>query len=229
MTRALVIHHDANSTLGLLRASLEVHGIEIVEHTICPELDSPISGGPLPTLDGVDLVVLMGSRWSVYDHQSIGGWINDELDLIYQAHLAALPVLGLCFGAQAVAAALGGTVAPLPEPEIGWYEIESDVAGIPSGPWFEWHFDGFSLPPDASELARSAAGPQAFRIGNTMATQFHPELDAELLELWMVNDREQLRNAGVDPDALLADTRRHHVDAARRCTALVAWFLAETT
>ncbi len=229
MTRALVIHHDANSTMGLLRASLGIHDIEIVEHTICPELDSPISDGPLPILDDVDLVVLMGSRWSVYDHQSIGGWIADELQLIREAHRGALPILGLCFGAQAAAAALGGTVAPMLEPEIGWYEIESDVAGIAAGPWFEWHFDGFSVPAGATELARSSAGPQAFRIGNTLATQFHPELDPELLELWMLNDREQLSAAGVDPDVLLADTRAHHSAAAQRCDALVTWFLAETS
>lgn len=215
--------------MGLLRAPLVAHGYELLEHTVCPVLDSPESVGPLPPLDDVELVVLMGSRWSVYDHDSIGRWIDDEFELIRTAHDSALPMLGLCFGAQAIAAALGGVVAPIDEPEIGWYEIESDVDSISAGPWFEWHFDGFTVPPDAIELARSSVGPQAFRLGSTVATQFHPELDAELLELWMVNDREQLRDAGVDPDALLHDTHSHVLAAAQRCHQLVTWFLAETT
>jgi GMP synthase-like glutamine amidotransferase len=242
--RALVLHHDATSTLGLLADLLAERGVDVHEHAICTEVGSPVATGPLPSLDGAasggddidgggldvdgapfDAVVALGSRWSVYDRASIDGWIGDELRLLRTAHDRGIGVLGICFGGQALAAALGGTVTPATSPEIGWHRVESDRPEIADGPWFQWHLDVFTTPPGALELARSPAGPQAFRLGRSVGLQFHPELDVDLLERWIDEDRDQLLDAGVDPDRLLADSAAAVEDARPRTARLLDWFL----
>ncbi len=225
MTRALILHHDANSTAGMVGEALSGHGIELVEHFICTEIDSPTAAGPLPTLDGFDLVVALGSRWSVYDTDSIGGWIGDELDLLRQADASGIPTLGICFGGQVLAAAHGSAVKPATIPEVGWHEVVSDEPAIGGGPWFQWHFDVFEAPARSTTLASSPSGPQAFLLRRNLGLQFHPELDRELLELWMINDREQIRASGIDPDELLTETDRQVPGARPRTARLVDWFL----
>jgi GMP synthase-like glutamine amidotransferase len=224
--RALVLHHDASSTTGLLGSLLDERGIDVHEHFTCTEIGRPEAAGPLPDLDGVDLVIALGSRWSVYDTDRIGGWITDELALLRRAHDTGVGVLGICFGGQALAAALGGTVEPGASAEIGWSTIDSDQPEIAAGPWFQWHFDVFTTPPGATGLARSAAGPQAVRLGRSLALQFHPELDPPLLDRWLAEDRDQLVEAGVDPDRLVAETPVRSAEARPRTAALLDWYLA---
>lgn len=165
-----------------------------------------------PGLEGADLVVSLGSEWSVYwDH--VGESVAAEAALLVAAHRAAVPVLGICFGAQIVAHALGGTVRRAPFAEIGWYEIDSSFPDdVAPGPWFEWHVDTFTVPAGATELARSAVGPQAFRIGRTAAVQFHPEIEEPILRRWVSGGKSALDAAGIDVDDLLGVTRRQ-VDA----------------
>ena len=75
-----------------------------------------------------------------------------------------------------MAHALGGTVERARQPEIGWHEVVSDVPEvIAEGPWMQWHYDVVTVPGHATELARSAVGPQAWQLGRNFCTQFHPE------------------------------------------------------
>ncbi len=93
-----------------------------------------------------------------------------------------VPVLGLCFGGQALATVLGGAVRRLEKPERGWHRIDTDAPGlVGEGPWLQWHYDAFTLPSGAEELARSAACPQAFTSGRNLGTQFHPEATAAIM------------------------------------------------
>jgi GMP synthase-like glutamine amidotransferase len=231
--RVLVLHHDATSTLGLLADLLAERRVDVHEHFICTEVGNPRAGGPLPALDAgdgdgaadFDAVVALGSRWSVYDHASIGGWIDDELRLLRTAHDRGIGVLGICFGGQALAAALGGTVSAASTPEIGWHRVDTGRPEIAAGPWFQWHLDVFTTPPGATELARSPAGPQAFRLDRSVGVQFHPELDVDLLERCIDEDREQLVDADVDPDRLLADSATAVEDARPGTARLLDWFL----
>lgn len=228
MRRALFLHHDANSLIGLLGDAIAAAGYATCEHYVCTELDSGVAAGPLPTLDGVDLLVPLGSRWSVYDHANIGTWIDDELELLREADRREIPVLGVCFGGQAIAAAHGGTVTPAATEEIGWIEVQPEPGidlPFPTGPWFQWHLDVFDTPPGAQQLAHSPAGPQAFRLRKNLGLQFHPEVDTEVLEEWMITDRDQLRDCGVDPDALLERTALETPKARTRAEALVRAFL----
>ncbi|HEX5621097.1 MAG TPA: gamma-glutamyl-gamma-aminobutyrate hydrolase family protein [Solirubrobacteraceae bacterium] len=112
-----------------------------------------------------------------------------EIDLLRQAIAADVPVLGLCFGGQALAAALGAKVERAPTAELGWREIITDDPNlIPAGPWLEWHYDRFTTPANAIEIARTADAPQAFRLGPHLGVQFHPEATIEIVTEWAESD-----------------------------------------
>lgn len=151
-------------------------------------------------------IAALGAEHSV--HASPDPWIGAEVAFLRTAHEAGVPLLGLCFGGQALAAALGGEVRVAPEPEIGWFELgPSAGASFPPGPWFQWHFDTFSVPPGARELARTPRCPQAFGLGTSIGLQFHPEATPDIIGAWIRTGRDSLDRAGIDADALIARTR----------------------
>jgi GMP synthase-like glutamine amidotransferase len=91
---------------------------------------------------------------------------------------------------------------------VGWHEVETDDAAIvPSGPWFMWHSDTFTVPSGARELARTTVGPQAFALGPHLCVQFHPEITPAILGAWIEHDDEDFRRNGVDPEMVLERTR----------------------
>jgi GMP synthase-like glutamine amidotransferase len=177
----LVLQTQADAPAGLLEPGAARRGLEL-------EAVRVDRGEPLPDPRELSFAVALGSDASVIDHGR--RWIRHELEWLRAADAAALPILGICFGAQALAAVLGARVYRLPEPEIGWIEIEtSDAERIPAGPWVAWHEDGFELPPLAYELARNAFGVQAFCHGRHLAVQFHPEASLEIAEGWDRDDK----------------------------------------
>ena len=203
-------------------------GVELECFRVVPDVGNPVSDREFPDLADYDLIVVLGAVWSVYDHATIGTWINRELDFVRQAHDAGKAVLGACFGGQVLSAALGGTVSRAPVPEFGWLRIETDEPdGLDAGPWFQWHYDRFTVPAGATEIARNANGPQAFRTERGLGLQFHPELDSALLDEWIGFGEEELRSNGVDPDELVAETSRMRDSATRRTQRLVDWFLED--
>jgi GMP synthase-like glutamine amidotransferase len=160
-----------------------------------------------------EAIVPLGSERSV--HSSTDAWIARQIGFLRAAHERAVPVLGLCFGAQALSAALGGRVEPAARPEIGWLELEAPDGGpVAPGPWFEWHFDAFTVPPGADELARSAAGPQAFRLGRSIGLQFHPEATPAIIGDWLRTGRGDLAANALDGEAIGRQTAAT-ADAAR--------------
>ena len=171
------------------------------------------------------MIVPLGARWSVYDERLT--WIAEEMEMVRTAAAAGVGVLGVCFGGQLVAGALGGTVARSPEPEIGWHEVRSsDPALIPDGPWFQWHFDRFTLPPDAVEVARNNCATQAFVQGTAMGLQFHPEVDLGLQERWINEDHGgDIARLGLRAEDVRARGAVELDDAARRLRLLVGGFL----
>lgn len=187
-----------------------------------PELDVDF---PDPT--GYDVVVPLGARWAVYDERLARTWVASETEVIRTAVAAGVGVLGVCFGGQLLAAALGGTVAPSPHPEIGWHEVSSAHPDlVPPGPWFQWHFDRFTLPPDARILADNANAIQAFGYRSALGLQFHPELDRELLERWIEEDGAgEITRLGLTADQLRARSGAELDGAARRLRGLLRGFL----
>jgi GMP synthase-like glutamine amidotransferase len=168
--------------------------------------------GAWPDPAGADAIVALGSDRSV--HASSDPWIAPELAFLRAAQAADVPVLGICFGAQALAAALGGTVARAPAAEIGWYDIPG-VDGY-AGRWFSWHEDAFTLPPGARELAGNEVGPQAFAVGRSVGVQFHPEVTAAIVEEWLRVGRD----AVADPEAIRRETALEVAAARERALAL---------
>src|SRR5207237_122668 len=137
------------------------------------------------------------------------------------------PVLGLCFGGQLLACALGGRVEPAPVPEIGWYDVESDRPDLlPTGPYVQWHSDRFLPPPGSTELARSPAGAQAFVHGRSLGRQFHPEATPSVVARWCAGMRDALAAAGTDADAFVAECERRAPEARARAARVVETFLS---
>jgi GMP synthase-like glutamine amidotransferase len=138
-------------------------------------------------------------------------------------------VLGVCFGAQALARALGGAVTRMADPEIGWVRVDSDDPElIEPGPWFQWHFDAFTVPPGAVRLAWNQAAPQAYRVGRSLGVQFHPEITAPGIEKWLDNGGEsEARAHGVDPAALVAEARSQEAASRVRADSLIEKYLVK--
>ena len=119
-------------------------------------------------------------------------------------------MLGVCLGSQLIARALGSTIRPGPEKEIGWAPIQvhddSDpiLAGLaPASSVLHWHGDIFDLPPGAQRLASSEMTEvQAFRVRNAWGLLFHAEADFELCDLWLAERsmREEAEDV-IGPDA----------------------------
>ena len=203
--RALVVQHEELGPPGLIGERAQELGFQLV-----PVLVS--NGTPFPDPAGFDLVIVMGSLESVYD--TTVQWIPSEIALVRRAVDAHVPILGICFGSQILARALGGDVQKGPHPEIGWQTITSQQPDlVPPGPWMVWHEDVFSVPPGGTELARSSAGPQAFVIGPHLGVQFHPEVTTDIVARWVRDVSHHLARLRVDPARLLADTERHAAQA----------------
>ena len=225
--RALFVQHDHVSPAGPIGARFSEHGYDVEELVIVPEGSEPGLAVEFPDPTRFDVIVPMGAPWSVYDHELIGAWALPELDFLRAAHDTGVPVLGICFGGQALAAALGGAVVPSAEAEVGWFRIETDEPGlVEAGPWFQWHNDRWDAPEGARTVARTPVADQAFVLGRSLAVQFHPELTPSMLTGWLGNGGSRyLRAHGLDGDALVDETGREAAGAEQRAHRLVDRFL----
>ncbi len=153
-------------------------------------------------------------------------WVDAEVEFLRAALDADIPILGLCFGGQALAAAGGAQVGPADPPEVGWIEVESDdPATVPAGPWLHFHYDQLAVPPGGEEIARSAAGPAAFRLGNSLGLQFHPEGTPEIADAWTLIDEQRLLPLGISPSAVAIQGRERAEAAASAADVLFdAWW-----
>ncbi len=180
----------------------------------------------VPGPDSYDVVVSLGSEWSVY-WEHVAPEVDREAVLLRQAVEAGKPVLGLCFGGQLLAHALGGAVTPAPAPELGWHLIESDLPDlVPEGPYVQWHSDRFEVPTGAVEVARNATGPQAYTLGSALGLQFHPEATPEVVRRWCVGGLGELARSGVDPVSFIAEAQERADEARARADLIVGSFLS---
>lgn len=229
--RALVVAHDHASPHGHVGRRLTERGFTVDRHLVVPEerYADPGVTTDFPDFTGYDVVVLLGSPWGVYEKERLGTWLLPEQEQLRAADAAGTPVLGICFGGQLLADTHGGSVAPSPHPEIGFVEVSVSADGeglVSGGPWFEWHFDRWELPPDAVELARNDAASQAFVLRRNLAVQFHPEIDADGVQAWIDNGgAAELAERGIDAGELVDGVRATEASSYARAAALVDAFL----
>ncbi len=165
----------------------------------------------LEAAEHVDLLIILGGPIGAYEADSYP-WLNAEIDLIGRRLAARRPTLGICLGAQLMAASLGANVYPGGSKEIGWAPL-SGLADIlrplADVPVLHWHGDTFDLPAGAARLASTALyDNQAFALGSyALALQFHLEVAPNAIEPWLIGHSAELAAAGLSPVQLRADSR----------------------
>ncbi len=216
-----MIQHLEHPDLGYV-GSLREGGLALEE---C----HPMNGDPLPVLEHIDGLVVMGGVQSVADGADP---LPEEVSLLRRAIDAGVPVIGICLGAQLIAHAAGGGVRHTGR-KIEWRALclteaaQGDpLFGLLPGPVpaLHWNEDVIDPPPEAVELlVRGGEGAEAFRIGEAAwGVQYHPDVDGAALDSWY--DRFADYVVDLDVEALRAEDRRRAHDQERASGALFAAF-----
>lgn len=218
--RALLIANGADADAGFIGDRFREHGYSFDE---CLR-ESP---GDWPQLDGHELVLLLGSEWSVY-WPDVADKVQAEVAVLHEAARRGVPVFGICFGNQVMAHAFGGDAHKADIVEIGWQDVQTDIPDvIAAGPWMEWHYDVVTVPPAATELARSVVGPQAWQLGRSFCTQFHPEVHESIMARWTKGPgAAELERMGSTAEQVMAETRANIQVSREHAEQLVDWFVA---
>lgn len=208
MKRALIIRHVPYEGVAGYRQPVEAAGYEI------DRIDVGDPAFPQRDLVEPDLLIMMGGPMGVYEQEAYP-WIRCQLKRLARRLEADRPTLGVCFGAQMIAAAMGGEVYAGPAKEIGFHpiDVKGGVASNPLGaiadvPVLHWHGDTFTLPDNVELLGSSRLyRHQAFRRGrNILALQFHAEMgEDERIHDWIEQSPDSLRAAGQCPQRLRTD------------------------
>lgn len=212
MPTALVIQHEAYESLAGFREPLSERGYAIetinVHHQDYDRLN----------LLEPDLLVIMGGPMGVYEHAE-HPWMNHEIIRVAERIIADRPTLGVCLGAQVMAAAMGSAVFKGPHNEVGFKPVvltdagqRSPLAMIRDVPLLHWHGDTFDLPANVTLLASTELyGNQAFARGsNILALQFHPEMgEDESFATWCEKGDPFVARAGTDVETLQAEHEKY--------------------
>jgi GMP synthase (glutamine-hydrolysing) len=223
----LAVRHVAFEDLGLLAPLVSARGYEV---RYCDAGIDPFDAGALLA---ADLLIVLGGPIGVYERDTYP-FIADEIAGVAARIDANKPILGICLGAQMMAAALGARVAPGPVKEIGYAPLTLSAAGkdsvlapLAGSPVLHWHGDNCDLPAGCTCLASTAHCPvQAFvRNPTQLALQFHLETEPERLEAWLVGHTVELGGAGIDPRTLRQQARALGPELRERGRAVLAAWL----
>jgi GMP synthase-like glutamine amidotransferase len=213
MKPVLIVTHLEDRCTGLVRASLEAAGCEVLQ------VDK-VSGDPLPSVSSISGIVSMGGRESATRARE-DAFLSAEVEVMAAALEREVPVLGLCLGAQLLAVAGGGRVSAVGRMVADWEPVsmrpeaaaDAVFGALPDGlPVLKWHEDMIEAPPGATALA-TAPGPGAalYRIGQTAwGSQAHLEVTSQLLlDTWLADpgSEPQIEGAGHSIDEFRAFSR----------------------
>jgi GMP synthase (glutamine-hydrolysing) len=199
----VAITHGPNVGPGVFGDAVREAGHELEEWCV------PLGAAPP---DSADAYFVFGGAMHP-DQDEHYPWLAEEHRFLTGLLDRGTPLLGVCLGAQMVARAAGAAVRPAARSEVGWHEVELTEAATEDPVFaslpqrfdaFEWHHYTYDVPPGATELARSDACTQAFRLGNAWAIQFHAEVTEPQIEEWLARDHAEV----ADVPALRAATRQ---------------------
>jgi GMP synthase (glutamine-hydrolysing) len=229
--KVLAIYHVAHERLGGLDKPLRAAKITLVPFNAA----SPKARWPKHATDYAGYIV-MGGPMGVYE-QAKHPFLAREITLLSQAVRADRPVLGICLGAQLLAAALGARVLRNPTKEIGWHPVmrepgaDSDRMCDAFGQTetvFQWHGDTYELPRGAVRLFSSPLCPeQAFRFGERAhGFQFHVEVTPVMVRAWLVKNKKELADlkGQIDSSAIRAQIRQHSARLQELCAHVSSTF-----
>ena len=228
MKRALIIRHVPHEGVAGYRQPIEAAGYAI------DRID--VADPAFATLDlrEPDLLIMMGGPMGVYEQEE-HPWIKCQLRRLALRLEADRPTLGVCFGAQMIASALGAQVYPGPAKEVGFHPVEIHANGregplshLVAVPILHWHGDTFTLPEGTELLASSHLYEhQAFRRGqNLLALQFHAEMgEDERFNQWIEQWPEAACEACGHVDPLRAAHDEHGPRAVTAGRAMIADWL----
>jgi GMP synthase (glutamine-hydrolysing) len=227
---ALIIRHVPVEGVAGYRQPIEAAGYHV------DRID--VADPAFATLDlcEPDLLIMMGGPMGVYEQDS-HPWIACQLRRLRLRLAADRPTLGVCFGAQMIAQALGARVYPGPAKEVGFHPVrvhgnafDGPLRHMVDVPVLHWHGDTFTLPDDVELLASSHVyDHQAFRRGsNILALQFHAEMgEDERFHAWLQAWPESIAEAGGDAASLRAAHDRHGPPAVAAGRAMIAEWLEQ--
>jgi GMP synthase (glutamine-hydrolysing) len=195
LRKLLVLQHVPREPLGVLDPLLRTAGFRIRYVNFAREPGAQVD------VNRYDGLVVLGGPMNV-DQAANYPHLLHEIDVIRGALAREIPILGICLGAQLLAAALGARVHPNPVREIGWYPLNLSAAATSdtlfrnldsSSPVFQWHAYTFTAPTDTVHLASSEnCANQAFRYRDfAYGLQFHLEVDAGLIRRWLQHSELQ--------------------------------------
>lgn len=232
----LVVLHDVDDNLNELAAPLAEAGLRIVMWDVQRDPDGAPSVDELDQFGGI---VSLGAYASVRDEEK-HAWMAHEKRLLARALDLEMPVLGLCFGSQLLAAAGGAAFRPSPKSEYGWTtvtltpEAASDPVVAPLARTaqedtvevFHYHDDSHELPEGAVLLGETDGIIEAYRLGPAAwGLQFHLEVGLATQLAWIAGGRGAYERAGVDPDEQAErshENYRRYRDQARAVGAAFA-------
>ena len=206
----LVLSHVAFENLGSLRRILPDYGFEI---RFC---EMGVEDGPVEAIIASDLLVVLGGPIGVYETEDYP-FLTAEIVAIGARLRAQKPTLGICLGAQLMAAALSAPVGPGDAKEIGYAPLTltdagraSPLAALEGVPVLHWHGDAFGLPEGASLASTEICPHQAFALDKfALALQFHAEVEPLALEAWLIGHTVELAKFGLKPGVLRAQAARY--------------------
>jgi GMP synthase (glutamine-hydrolysing) len=224
--KCIAVYHLAFENLGSFAAPLVQRGYQLEYRHAGTDPLSPDEWAR------AELVVVLGGPIGVGDVAAYP-WLAQELDGLRARLALRRPTLGVCLGAQLMAAALGGRVERRAQGgEIGWSELALANAGsvldpLVGLPVLHWHGDNIVPPPQAATLAATPGTPcQAFTVGeHALGLQFHAEFEGAQVEAWLVGHTVELGQAGIDLGQLRADSARHAAALERAGAAVLQSWL----
>lgn len=224
---ALAVRHVPFEDLGILAPALAERGYTV------QYLEAGVDAIDAAALADADLAVILGGPVGVYETGRYP-FLKAELRAIGERLRRDRPTLGICLGAQLMAAALGAEVAPAGRAEIGYAPLTLTADGqasllraVQSVPVLHWHGDQFGIPAGARRLAETPGFPnQAFSLGpRILGLQFHLEADASRIEQWLIGHACELSRHGIDPAAIRRDAERHGPSLARSARLAIGIWL----